>query len=54
MINSTATTGSSAVDAEEQIDFARLRGERLARLKVQLDMSECGAILASTFPTSGP
>ncbi|MFG2475546.1 hypothetical protein [Streptomyces fagopyri] len=43
VINRTASTGSSPVDGEDQADFARVRGERLARLKVRPDMSECGA-----------
>ena len=48
MLN-TATTGSNAVDWEERIDFDRLRTERLARLKVELEKSECGALLAFDF-----
>jgi Xaa-Pro aminopeptidase len=48
MLN-TATTGSNAVDWEERIDFDRLRTERLAKLKVELDKSECGALLAFDF-----
>jgi Xaa-Pro aminopeptidase len=48
MLN-TATTGSNAVDWEERIDFDRLRSERLARLKLELDKSECGALLAFDF-----
>lgn len=49
MINSTATTGSNAVDWEERIDFNRLRVERLARLKAELERSNCGALLAFDF-----
>ena len=49
MISDTATTGTNAVDWEERIDFARLRDERLARLKAQLDGSHCGAVLAFDF-----
>lgn len=49
MISSTATTGASAVDWEVRINFDRLRDERLARLKVELDRSECGAVLAFDF-----
>lgn len=48
MLN-TATTGSNAVDWEERIDYDRLRTERLARLKVELEKSECGALLAFDF-----
>lgn len=45
----TATYGQNAVDWEDRIRFDRLRDERLARLKVQLDASELGAILAFDF-----
>ena len=45
----TATTGMNAVDWEARIDFDRLRSERLARLKAELDRSELGAVLAFDF-----
>ena len=43
------TFGSSAVDWEERVDLARLRDERLARLRAQLDRSELGALLSFDF-----
>jgi len=46
---STATTGTNAVDWEQRIDFDRLRTERLARLKAELERSELGAVLAFDF-----
>ena len=46
---STATTGTNAVDWEQRIDFDRLRSERLARLKAELDRSDLGAVLAFDF-----
>lgn len=49
MISDTATTGTNAVDWEERIDFGRLRDERLARLKGQLESSHCGSVLAFDF-----
>jgi Xaa-Pro dipeptidase len=42
----TRTFGTNAVDWEERVDFARLRSERLARLKAELDRSELGALLS--------
>lgn len=45
----TGTTGSNAVDWEQRIDFDRLRRERLARLKAELERSELGAVLAFDF-----
>ena len=48
-MKSTGTTGTNAVDWEARVDFDRLRDERLARLKVELDRSECGALLAFDF-----
>ena len=45
----TATTGANAVDWEARIDFDRLRSERLARLKAELERSELGALLAFDF-----
>ncbi len=38
-----------SVDWEQRVDFDRLRSERLARLKVQLERSELGAVLAFDF-----
>ncbi|MGA1835400.1 Xaa-Pro peptidase family protein [Herbiconiux sp. 11R-BC] len=46
---STATRGTMSVDWEQRVDFDRLRSERLARLKVQLERSELGAVLAFDF-----
>ena len=48
-MKSTGTTGTNAVDWEARIDFDRLRDERLARLKAELDISELGAVLAFDF-----
>ena len=47
---STATApipapGGTAVDFEERVDFARLRGYRLARARAALERSELGALL---------
>src|SRR5215831_13724316 len=39
------TYGTMAVDWEERIDFDRLRRERLARAKEQLQKSEMGSLL---------
>jgi Xaa-Pro aminopeptidase len=47
--NSTATYGTNAVDWETRISFDRLRDERLARLRVELEASELGALLAFDF-----
>ncbi len=44
-----ATFGTNAVDWEQRIDFDRLRDDRLARLRAQLDASELGAVLAFDF-----
>jgi Xaa-Pro aminopeptidase len=46
---STATFGTNAVDWEDRIQFDRLRVERLARLRAQLERSELGAVLAFDF-----
>jgi Xaa-Pro aminopeptidase len=46
---STATFGTNAVDWEERISFERLRTERLARLKAELEASDLGAVLAFDF-----
>jgi Xaa-Pro aminopeptidase len=43
------TYGPNAVDWEERVDLARLRDERLARLKGQLERSELGALLSFDF-----
>ncbi len=45
----TATFGTNAVDWEQRIDFDRLRSERLAKLRIQLEKSDLGAILAFDF-----
>ncbi|HET8927504.1 MAG TPA: Xaa-Pro peptidase family protein [Microbacterium sp.] len=45
----TGTTGANAVDWEARVDFDRLRRERLARLKAELDRSDLGALLAFDF-----
>jgi hypothetical protein len=45
----TATSGTNAVDWETRVDFDRLRSERLARLKAELDRSHLGAVLAFDF-----
>ncbi|WP_019180144.1 M24 family metallopeptidase [Microbacterium yannicii] len=44
-----ATHGSMNVDWETRIDMDRLREERLARLRRQLEISEAGALLAFDF-----
>ncbi|MFL6077171.1 MAG: M24 family metallopeptidase, partial [Mycobacteriales bacterium] len=43
------TFGPNAVDWEERVDLARLRDERLARLRAALDRSELGALLTFDF-----
>jgi Xaa-Pro aminopeptidase len=43
------TYGPNAVDWEQRVDLARLRGERLARLKAQLEHSDLGAVLCFDF-----
>src|ERR1700754_5326997 len=43
------TFGPNAVDWEERVDLTRLRAERLARLRAQLDRSDLGALLAFDF-----
>lgn len=48
-MKNTGTTGSNAVDWEARVDFDRLRTDRLARLKAELDRSELGAVLAFDF-----
>src|SRR6266566_3397322 len=44
-----ATYGPNAVDWEERVDLARLRDQRLARLKAGLEQSELGAVLSFDF-----
>ncbi|MFV2084509.1 M24 family metallopeptidase [Micromonospora sp. LOL_021] len=46
---STATFGLNVVDWEARVDPARLRRERLARLRRQLDASSVGALLTFDF-----
>ena len=48
-MKSTGTTGTNAVDWEARVDFDRLRTERLARLKAELEASDLGAVLAFDF-----
>lgn len=48
-MKNTGTTGSNAVDWEARVDFDRLRTDRLARLKAELDRSDLGAVLAFDF-----
>ena len=43
------TYGANAVDWEERVDLDRLRRERLARLKRQLEASSLGALLTFDF-----
>ncbi len=43
------TYGTNAVDWEQRIDIDRLRGERLARLRSELNRSPLGAVLAFDF-----
>lgn len=43
------TYGTNAVDWEQRLDIDRLRTERLARLKVELERSSLGAVLAFDF-----
>ncbi len=46
---SSATFGTNGVDWEERVRFDRLREERLARLKAELESSDLGAVLAFDF-----
>jgi Xaa-Pro aminopeptidase len=41
--------GTMAVDWEQRVDFDRLRSERVARLRAQLNGSDVGALLAFDF-----
>lgn len=43
------TYGPNAVDWEERVDLARLREDRLARLRSSLDSSDLGAVLSFDF-----
>src|SRR5215471_20359114 len=43
------TYGPAAVDWEQRVDLPRLRAERLARLRAQLEKSELGALLSFDF-----
>jgi Xaa-Pro aminopeptidase len=45
----TATFGTNQVDWEQRLDFDKLRTERLAKLKAQLEKSDVGALLAFDF-----
>ncbi len=44
-----ATYGTNNVDWEARVDLDRLRAERLARLRAELDRSELGALLTFDF-----
>ncbi len=48
-MKNTGTTGVNAVDWETRVDFDRLRTQRLARLKDELERSDLGAVLAFDF-----
>jgi Xaa-Pro aminopeptidase len=43
------TSGTNAVDWEARVDMPRLRGERLAKLKAELESSDLGALLTFDF-----
>jgi Xaa-Pro aminopeptidase len=43
------TYGTNAVDWEQRIDIDRLRGERVERLRAELERSSVGAVLAFDF-----
>src|SRR5437763_6917793 len=43
------TFGQNAVDWENRVDLGRLRTERLARLKAELERSDLGALLGFDF-----
>jgi Xaa-Pro aminopeptidase len=45
----TATYGTNGVDWENRLDLARLRRERVRKLKAELDRSELGALLTFDF-----
>jgi Xaa-Pro aminopeptidase len=46
---SIPTRGTMSVDWEARVDFGRLREERLARLRAELEKSDLGALLAFDF-----
>jgi Xaa-Pro dipeptidase len=46
---SVKSFGLNAVDWEQRVDFDRLRRERLARLRAELDRSDLGALLTFDF-----
>jgi Xaa-Pro aminopeptidase len=46
---STATRGTMSVDWEQRVDFERLREARLASLRLKLEESDLGALLAFDF-----
>lgn len=46
---STATRGTMGVDWEERVNFERLREARLAKLRIELEKSDLGALLAFDF-----
>lgn len=48
-MKNTGTMGTTGVDWEARINFERLRTERLAKLRHQLEQSELGALLAFDF-----
>src|ERR1019366_3025220 len=48
-IVATATMGTMGVDWEQRVDFDRLRRERLAKLRAELEKSNVGAVLAFDF-----
>jgi Xaa-Pro aminopeptidase len=48
-VKPTGTAGINAVDWEQRVDMNRLRDERLARLRAELDRSSLGAVLAFDF-----
>jgi Xaa-Pro aminopeptidase len=45
----SATFGTTGVDWEDRLDLSRLRTERLARLKSELEKSDLGALLTFDF-----
>lgn len=45
----TATFGTNQVDWEQRLDFDKLRNDRLAKLKAELEKSHVGALLAFDF-----
>ena len=46
---SIATYGTNGVDWENRVDFDRLRMERLARLKAEIELSSLGSLLTFDF-----